>query len=181
MKDVQAGLNVLITALSALIIFIFVRFSWQSGASQIAKNKAVPLSFILTINTPGKVLDALSILKFKLADTRKILAQCIIVVLFSITTLVSGPIARYATRITNIITHSEMDGYLSVRHHNSDGVNQVMWNLTEASLDRANFPTDQLLDYLPDTTSHWLYRQEEWNNTWSMTCQPSERTFVGSA
>lgn len=178
LEDVQAGLNVLITALSGLVIFIFVRLSWQAGARRIAQTKAVPLPSLLTLNTPGEVLDAAGVLKDKLPDHPKILAQCAVIALFSITTLVSGPIARYSTRTANITTELTINGYLTTRSHNSNGDDQVMWNLTMTSLDRAGFPDDEMPDYLPDPSTHWLYRQEEWNNSWSFTCQSTDATAI---
>lgn len=178
LEDVQAGLNVLITALSALVIFVFVRLSWQSGARRMAQMKAVHLPSILTLNTPGEVLDAMSVLRHKMPRHGKILAQSIVVVMFSITTLVSGPIARYATRRTSMTTDLDVHGYLATRSHNSNADEQVMWNLTVTSLDRAGFPTDQLLDYLPDTDTNWLYRAEEWNNSWALECRSIDPTVV---
>jgi hypothetical protein len=54
----------------------------------------------------------------------------------------------------------------------------VEWNLTQVSLDRAEFPYNQLLDFLPDTSTYWIYRAEEWNSTWSMDCRYTESTPV---
>ncbi|KEF63514.1 uncharacterized protein A1O9_01492 [Exophiala aquamarina CBS 119918] len=178
LEDIQAGLNVLITALSGLVIFVFVRLSWQSGARRIAQTKAVSLPSLFTLNTPGEVLDAAGVLKHKLLDHPNILTQCVVVALFSITTLVSGPIARYTTRTASISTELAVNGYLTTRSHNSNGDDQVMWNLTMTSLDRAGFPVDEMLDYLPDPSIHWLYRQEEWNNSWSFTCQSIDATPI---
>lgn len=159
LEDVQAGLNVLFTALSALVIFVSVRLSWQSGARRIVQMEAVPLPSILTLNTPGEALDALFVLRHRIPRHSKILTQSIIVIMFSITTLISGPIARYASRRTSITTDADVHGYLAMRTHNSNADEQVMWNLTLTSLDRAGFPTDELLDYLPDTATHWLYHE----------------------
>lgn len=178
LEDAQAGMNVLITALSALVIFVFVRLSWQSGARRMAQMKAVHLSSILTLNTPGEVLDALSILRHKIPGHSTVLAQSFVIVIFSITTLISGPIARYASRSTSMTIDMDVHGYLAKRDHNSNADEQVMWNLTLTSLDSAGFPTDELLDYLPDTATKWIYRAEEWNNSWSLACRSIEPTSV---
>ncbi|KEF60326.1 uncharacterized protein A1O9_01886 [Exophiala aquamarina CBS 119918] len=178
LEDVQAGLNVLITALSALVIFVFVRLSWQSGARRIVQMKAVHLSSILTLNTPGEVLDAFSVLRHKIPGHGPMLSQSIVIIIFSITTLTSGPIARYATRSTSMTTDLDVNGYLATRSHNSNSDEQVTWNLTLTSLDRAGYPTDELLDYLPETATHWLYRTEEWNNSWSLVCRSIDPTVV---
>lgn len=54
----------------------------------------------------------------------------------------------------------------------------MTWNATFTSLDRARFPHDQLLDYVPDSTVDWRYRAEEWNSSWSFNCLPTYETAV---
>jgi len=63
-------------------------------------------------------------------------------------------------------------------YHNSIGVAMVEWNLTQVSLERAGFPYNQLLDFLPDTSTHWVYRPEEWNSPWSMNCRYTKSTPI---
>jgi hypothetical protein len=38
------------------------------------------------------------------------------------------------------------------------------------ALENAGAPLDQFFDFLPDDTSGWVYRAEEWNNTWQGRC-----------
>lgn len=157
---------------------MFVRLSWQAGARRVAQTKAVHLSSILTLNTPGEVLDAFSVLKLKIPGHWAVLAQSFVIVIFSVTTLISGPIARYASRRTSTTIDQEVPGWLATRSHNSNADDQVMWNLTLTSLDRAGFPLDEVLDYLPDTSTQWLYHPEEWNNSWSLVCRSTDSTAV---
>lgn len=49
-------------------------------------------------------------------------------------------------------------------------VDDVEWNQTMWSMNAAGFPHDQLLDFLPDTSKPWVFRPDEWNNTWSAQC-----------
>jgi hypothetical protein len=56
----------------------------------------------------------------------------------------------------------------------SDMINAILqWNTTITSLDQAGFPYNQVLDYLPDSDTRfpWVYKPEEWNNSWMMDCK----------
>ncbi|KIW78085.1 hypothetical protein Z517_07918 [Fonsecaea pedrosoi CBS 271.37] len=178
LEDVQAVLNVFVTALSGMSIFVFTRCYWSLGARQAAKGKAVPVSSLLSLNTPGEAIDILLLLKSHAFQHWNIVAQSLVVIALSITTILSGPIAKYSTRLTEVVVHTEVNGHLAQRTDNSMPVSQVPWNLTQTSLERANFPVDQLLDYIPDTSDFWVYRPDEWNNTWSMSCETIESTPV---
>jgi hypothetical protein len=49
---------------------------------------------------------------------------------------------------------------------------------TMANLDRASFPTDQLLDFLPDLGQDWVYNPSEWNSTFSADCAYTDLTPI---
>lgn len=178
LEDVQAVLNVIITAFSGITVFVFTRCCWSLSARVAARGKQVSLSSLLTLNTPGEAVDILVLLKSHALRHWKILAQSFVVIALSLATVLSGPIAKYSTRLTYVVSKVEVDGLLAGRTDNSMAVSQVAWNDTQTSLDRAKFPLDQLLDYMPDTRHFWVYQPEEWNNTWSMSCKPTEFTPV---
>jgi hypothetical protein len=161
-------------------IFVFARFCWQGTSTRVARSKNVRLSSLLSLSTPGEVLDVCLLLKFKLLSSRymKLFAQCVVVISLSATAVLSGPIARYSTRRGHAIFPTEVHGSLATNEHNNIGYANVEWDQIEMSLNRAGFPTNQLLDFLPDTSTHWVYRPEEWNSTWSLTCQPTQSTSV---
>ncbi|KIW72897.1 hypothetical protein PV04_01058 [Phialophora macrospora] len=177
LEDVQAVLNVIITTLGGVTIYVFTRSCWLISGRLAAKGNAVPVTSLLSVNTPGEAIDALNLLRSHVLRHWRILVQCIMVIALSLLTVLSGPIAKYSTQMTLVTIQTEVNGNLALGH-NSMADSQVVWNLTQESLDYAEFPTDQLLDYLPDTTTPWIYRPEEWNNTWSMACDATESTPV---
>ncbi|OCT44073.1 hypothetical protein CLCR_00625 [Cladophialophora carrionii] len=177
LENVQAVLNVIITTLGGITVYVFSRSCWSISGRLAAKGNAVPVTSLFSVNTPGEAIDALNLLRSHVWRHWRILIQCIVVITLSLMTVLSGPIAKYSTKMTDVIIKTEVNGNLAMGH-NSMADSQVLWNLTQESLDYAGFPTDQLLDYLPDTGNSWIYRPEEWNNTWSMTCQSTESTPV---
>jgi hypothetical protein len=170
LQDVQAVINIIISLLSALSIFVLGRVCWQASSTKIARRKDIALSSLLTIGSLGEALDVLFLLKFHFFSFTWIVAQCVIVACLTATAILSGPIARYATQRGRIVAEKDVNGLLALAYHNSIASAMVEWNLTHTSLDRAGFPENQLLDFLPDTSTPWNYKSEEWNSTWSMDC-----------
>jgi hypothetical protein len=39
-----------------------------------------------------------------------------------------------------------------------------------AAIDHANAPLEELFDFVPDDESGWVFRAEQWNNTWKGKC-----------
>ena len=178
LEDVQAALNVIVSFLSTMGIFVFARFCWHGTAARVGRSKNVRLSSLLSISTPGEVLDILLLLKFKLLSSPylNLFAQCVVVITLSTTAVLSGLITRYSTRHGYKVTRTEVPGPLATNKFNSLTYANVEWNQIETSLNRAGFPTNQLLDFLPNTSIDWVYRPEEWNYTWSLTCEPTPST-----
>jgi len=54
----------------------------------------------------------------------------------------------------------------------------IIWNSTIDSLDKAGFPYDRLLDYLPPATEPWVYAPNEWDPTWSADCDFYNETLL---
>ncbi|KIW11244.1 hypothetical protein PV08_10544 [Exophiala spinifera] len=179
LQDVQAVLNVVIATLSAIAIFVCARWCWQSSFPKIGQ-RSVPLKDLLTIGTLGEALDVVMLLRWRSLSIQnsKLLGQCVVVVFFSVVALVSGPIARYSSRHSFKLNPLEISGSVAWRFHDCIISAPVTWNATFTSLDRARFPHDQLLDFVPDTTVDWRYRAEEWNSSWSFDCLPTHETAI---
>ena len=144
LQDVQAGMNVVVTFLSTLSVFIFARSSWQRGARGVTESNDVPLYSLLSLNTLGEALDICLMLGSKLHSARYkgLLAQCIVVLSFSITAILAGLIARYSTRQGSIVREMEVPGLLATRHLNGVDFANVEWNLIYSRLDQAGLPLD---------------------------------------
>lgn len=180
LEDVQAVLNIIVSVLSTLGAFVFARICWQTTAAKVAKNRNVSLSALLSLSSLGEVFDIAVLLRTRLLAGRysKILIQCIVVACFSATAILSGPIARYSTRRGHIVSSLDVPGSLVTDYYTSINFANVEWNLTQTSLDQAGFPRNQLLDFLPDTATAWVYREEEWNSTWTMNCNHTNVTPI---
>ena len=121
LQDVQAVLNVIINALSVLGIYIFARMCWLGGARQVVKHRNVELYALTSLNTIGEAPDVLCLLKSRILSSRylKLLAQCFVVPSLSTTALLSGPIARFSTRRSHMVTQVEVNGTLATNKHNA--------------------------------------------------------------
>ena len=54
----------------------------------------------------------------------------------------------------------------------------VEWNLTYGRLNKADFPLDQLLDYLPDNSVDWIFEPAQWNSSWRLECHSTPLTSI---
>ncbi|KAK5047927.1 hypothetical protein LTR84_006115 [Exophiala bonariae] len=180
LQNVQAALNVVVTGLSVLAVFACARFCWQSSVTSSARYSSVPASALLSISTFGEAIDVIWLLKAKIFSRRhvKILVQASLVVFLSFTALISGPIARYSTRLGHRISHHNTPGKITWRRHDSILGASVIWNQTTFSLDNANFPYNQLLDYLPDPSINWIYDPKEWNSSWTLECSNTDLSHL---
>jgi hypothetical protein len=180
LEDVQAALNVIIAALSALGIFAFVRTCWLFGAKKITQNNVVPLPSLLSLNTLGDALDIILLLRRRLIAVRNlaIVGQCLVVACLSSTAILSGVISRYSTARGHAVTQEEVPGLMASRQHNGMSYANVEWNLTHSRLDKAGFPRDRLLDFLPSNAVEWVYREDEWNSSWSFDCHLTPQTSI---
>lgn len=100
------------------------------------------------------------------------------VVILAVSDLFSGPIARYSSRLGSIVGEATVAGALANPGHDSIAGDNVQWDQSISSLDRANFPYDQLLDFLPDPSQMWVYDQTQWNSSWSASCAPVPLTPI---
>lgn len=107
----------------------------------------------------------------------KVLAQCFVITSLTITALLSGLVTKYSIRRIEVTQLDDVDGYLATTL-DADLFDTVQWNITADSLIQANFPTDQLLDFLPNTSVPWVYAADQWNSTWSLDCEMTNATTV---
>ena len=128
----------------------------------------------------GEELDVMFLLKEKLLSLRylTILAQCVVVMCLSTTAILSGPIARYAAGKGYIVAELDVPGLLASRHHNGMSLANVEWDITYTRLEKASFPKDQLLDYLPDNSVDWIYESQQWNSSWLFDCKRYPNTPI---
>ncbi|KPI40522.1 uncharacterized protein AB675_7631 [Cyphellophora attinorum] len=183
LPEVQAGLTLVVTVLAALTIFIFVRTRWISATRRSAKGKDVKLSSFVCLNSLGEVLDAFIVLRTRVLSKRHlgILAQCIVVIFLSASSLLSGYVARYASRSGYEVSRQAVSGYLADRLSGGMSAANVEWNETYYRLDQAGFPLNQLLDFLPANDLNWKFDSTQWNNSWTMSCQSSGPASVALA
>ncbi|CZR62748.1 uncharacterized protein PAC_12645 [Phialocephala subalpina] len=183
LASVQAALNVVISILGTVGIWAFSRYWWQRCGSRILRGKADPLSTLFTVAGPGDGWDAIAVLRRRIFNKEnwRLLLQLFVVTGITLATMLSGPIAKVSLRSTLTVQSSRLE-VLETANVNRSTANlqlaQVLWNDTIQSLDRAEFPNDQLLDYLPTSTADWTYVSREWNPTWSMVCNYTAETVL---
>jgi hypothetical protein len=180
LQDVQAALNVIVTVLSALCTFIFAQACWQTATAKVVKNRNVPLAALLSVTSLGEVVDVCRLLGLEILSSYylRILAQCLVVTTLTVVAFMSGPIVRYSSRWGSKLTFGEVSGLLANQLNSGISHEGVLWNTTWYSLDRAGFPEDQLLDFLPNTSTHWIYVPSQWNSTWALDCEFVENTPI---
>jgi hypothetical protein len=178
LEDLQAGLSIVIQIICVSGIFIASQYFWQRHALQVARGQRVPIARVLSIHGPGEVWDALLLLRGRVWRYKSTAVQCAIVLLLGVTTLFSGPIARFASRNGVSLPERGVEGLLASRtstciRDDVVGVQRV-WD----RLDKARFPKDQLLDWLPDVGVDWEYVDGDWNSTWRAGCEFVNKTEV---
>jgi hypothetical protein len=180
LEDVQAALNVTITLLSITFIFTSARFFWHSSASRISQHQDIPLSSLLTFTTLGEVTDVIGLLKAQLLQPRyvRLTVQCLFILFFSLSAIFAGPISRYSTKVGETARLRSVQGHLASRSLACDVNDQVKTHEVFTSLENSKFPRDQLLDFLPDTNTNWVYNPAEWNSTYSAACAVTPETPI---
>lgn len=180
LEDVQAGLNVIITLFSAFAIIIFARFSCRIAIQRVHEQRSVPIAQLVNLDTLGEVQDVVLMLKSRILSRRylRILLQCVVVVFFTTTATLAGPISRYSTRRGQISKKSNVSGLMATTINSCQYWASAAIDNTIAKLDKASFPTNQLLDFLPDSDQDWVYDPSEWNSTFSSSCVYTDSTPI---
>lgn len=185
LSSVQASLNVIISLLGTTGLWAFSRYWWQRGSINVLSDRSVvPLARLLTIAGPGEAWDVTTTLGRQLFARHNwhLLVQSIVVIGVTLACALAGPIAKVSLKTGVTIVQTELQVLQSVKGGGFFGnllYANVLWNDTAQSLDDAAFPTDQLLEFLPSTTtSPWAYVAEEWDATWKVSCNYTERIYL---
>ena len=179
LEDVQALLSILISFIAAASIFTLSRVCWRSSAAHLIRGQDVQITALYNITS---FADAMSIASFLLHGRflrRRywlLSLQAVVVMILSAAAFTSGPLARASLRRGAAV--ASVRGFLASRAWNemidADGI----WVQIKSSLESANFPTTQLLDFLPDLETSWIYQPNEWNNTWHAGCEYVPKTSL---
>ncbi|KAK3315640.1 hypothetical protein B0H66DRAFT_628872 [Apodospora peruviana] len=179
-ENVQAVLAFIISIICAFGIWAVSHVLWKSAATGISRGHKTKLLSLLTLGALGDVVDTIPLLRSDLGTglLAKLIFQCIVVTILSITAIVSGPIARISTSTGTETREVPVTGWMATSNFHSMNSAQVKWNNTIDRLNSAGFPLDQLLDFLPDVRVDWRYRPAHWNSTWTASCQFTDRTQI---
>ncbi|KAH8753205.1 hypothetical protein F5882DRAFT_308787, partial [Hyaloscypha sp. PMI_1271] len=184
LTSVQATVNVIISVLGTVGIWSFSRYWWQRGsASILCGHSEVPLATLFTLSSPSEGWDVVALLRRRIfaKENWHLLIQLFVVIAVTVACMFAGPIAKLSLRRTLTIQKSELEVLQAIKG-DSYTANlleaNVLWNNTIHSLDEAGFPDNQMLDYLPPSTSPWIYVSREWNPTWTMACNYTTETVL---
>jgi hypothetical protein len=180
LQNIQAALNVVICAISAFTTFCCIRFCWWAGTKRVKSAGHTTLTSLLTVNTLGEAYDIVNLLGLRIFSRRHalLLVQSILVVVFVTTTLIAGPISRFSTRIHPQSSIKDTAAFPAMKAFDIIAFANDYWTNITRGLDKANFPRDRLLDFLPDTTLEWTFVPNEWSKTWSIQCSSIPRTPI---
>ena len=186
LRDVQAGLNVVITILASLSITLFTRVLWLGHTTTMRVNGWTPVSNLVVISSLGDIACTAHLLRSKLFSSKywTLCLQCIVVLTLSLLTVFSGPLARYSTRQGTTVLQLPISGRLAEHYESTFGyLSQQTNNINRAykSLAQADFPLNQLPDFFPNPGADWLYRPNEWSSTWAADCHDSPLTMIEAA
>lgn len=172
LQDVQAYLNVVIAFVCAGFIFVLVRLHWQRAAGRVAKGDDVLARHLLSLNTVGEAYDAIFLLRKQLLSRHfwGLLLQSLVILIFTIASLFSGFIARAFSDDAQVDIPHMILGHASQRQLTFVPSTELNVSKTIDDLNRADFPLDQLLDFVPYRTVPWKYAADQWNSSWSMDC-----------
>ena len=181
LEDVQAVLTVLIALVATITAWAVTQTCWKRSFNRVSQYRTVSLLSLLTVSTISEAFDIVFLLGFKLILRPRhwrILVQCLVIFTLTVLGILSGPLARLSTRRGTIEQQQQVSGYLATDDHQSISGALVKWNTTIHRFQEAEVPPNQLLDFLPDSSTPWLYRKGEWNSSWSMNCDFTPRAVV---
>ena len=184
LSSVQASLNVIISVLGTVGIWSFSRYWYRRGSSNILSGeKDVPLPALFTFTSPGDAWDLVAVLRTRVLAKENwyLLVQLIVVIAVTAACMLSGPIAKVSLRNSRAIQRKDLQVLQTTKGGGFLGnllYANVVWNETIQSLDRAGFPTNQLLDYLPPITEPWTYIEDEWDPTWRVACNNTHEIII---
>ncbi|KAH7077342.1 hypothetical protein FB567DRAFT_552865 [Paraphoma chrysanthemicola] len=187
LSKVQAALNFIISFLGTVAIWACSRYWWQRGGKKVLEREKsqaeVPLPKILNLAGPGDGFDAFMLLRWKIFSRPNIslLFQLLVILIISSALTFAGPLAQVSLRSTQVVRLQDLQ---VLKAHKSGGRfgnslnDNVKWNSTMESLNKANFPYDQLLNVLPPPDVPWTYRSNEWDPVWRAECSFHGETLL---
>ncbi|KIW27306.1 uncharacterized protein PV07_07057 [Cladophialophora immunda] len=180
LAEVQAVITVTITLVCFLASSTVARLFWQTSAVRLSHSRNVPLSSLVTSTSPSEVWDVVRLFKSRLFSSRHrtLGIQGILVVLLNVGGILAGVVAKVSTRTGSITPHRPTQGTMATRTMQDEIDNTVRWQKIMDTLDRAKFPRDQLLDFLPDLNTDWVYKAEDWNSTFAVKCHSTPQTLI---
>lgn len=155
----------------------------RAARSIIIHKQITPTHSLLSLNTVGEIIDIIWLLRGDLFTKKyvKIVVQSACILLLTTASLLSALLARYSTRTEIQAVPRKTSGLLAERTLQSGSAGATA-NQTLYALKRANFPPNQLLDFLPDLDTQWQYQEDQWtNSSWSMNCTSIELTEIPHA
>lgn len=182
--SVQAALNLIILVLGTAGVWAFCRYCWQRGSTNIlGKHSEVTLSALVTVSSLGEVWDAILVLRRRVLhrENLSLLLQLFVVTVATIACMLAGPIAKLSLRNIDTVQRSHLPVLHAIKgdSYTANLVDaNVFWNDTIDALDKSGYPYTQVLDFLPPSTSPWVYVAHEWDPTWSMTCNETSETSL---
>lgn len=180
--NVRAVMAFLVSLSCAVGIWLVSHVLWKWAAVAVVKkgDKETRLLSLLTLGGIGDILDIIPLLRRDLGYWLliKLVFQCVVIASLSITTIVSGPIARWSTEASTGIVPLPVAGNLAQTTTSTVFQSQVERNETIQRLNKAGFPLDQLLDFVPDNSVDWKYDASQWNSTWSADCELTPDTPI---
>ncbi|KAI9712104.1 MAG: hypothetical protein M1820_001813 [Bogoriella megaspora] len=186
LASVQAALNVVIAVLGTTSIWSFTRFWWQRASLKVLNGeRIVPLSKLLTFSGPGEGWDLMTLLRRQLfaKENWHLLAQLLVVIGITAATGFAGPISKVSLRNGETIVRRSLQG-LQTSKGAGPALNllnaNVLWNETIQSLNYAEFPFNQVMDFVPPTNEPWVFQENEWEPTWHVRCNQTEPTVIAN-
>lgn len=140
-------------AISAFTPYYYVHFCWWAETKRVESASCTTLTSLITVNTLGEAYDIANLLWLRIFSRRHalLLVQSILVVVFVTTTLISGPISRFSTRIHPQSYIKCTAVFPVMKAFDIRAFANDYWTNITHSLDKAKSPRDRLLDLLPNT------------------------------
>ena len=184
--DTRSVMTFIINILCVGGIWVIGYSRWRFHARRVSDSSSVKVLDLLSVHGLGEASDAISVVGWTALSIKhaSLIAQCLMVLSLSIVGVLAGPVAQHSTRLGSAVIPMETDGLLAESGFNGTAIlgfqdvvlAQDKWSAALSSLNTARFPQDQLLDFLPDVNTKWMYNPEEWNSTWTMACEYTPRT-----
>ncbi|KAH9210527.1 hypothetical protein DL95DRAFT_465787 [Leptodontidium sp. 2 PMI_412] len=167
----QSALSAVIVILALVSTYALNEVTYWHACNRIFNTyRKTPLSVLLPITSLGEAWETVRRRKLKMLRKKNRGRLILSITIAMITMLPTWSSAitnaavqnRLAVRRENINTSWTTKGDGSTGNLMDAG---PLWNDTISSLNQANFPYDQLLEFLPELTEPWVYVSQDGDNT----------------